>query len=62
MYSLLDGVSNRQIMWSGIKGGWGEPEIVRAQICKPFKAPRNRFPAWRLGTTTLFDVPARQAT
>ncbi len=24
--------------------------------------PRNRFPAWRAGTTTLFDVPARQAT
>ena len=25
--------------------------------------PRNRFPAWRIGTTTLFDVPAhhRQA-
>jgi hypothetical protein len=26
------------------------------------KEPRNRFPAWRAGTTTLFDVPARQAT
>ncbi len=25
-----------------------------------FKEPRNRFPAWRAGTTTLFDVPARQ--
>jgi hypothetical protein len=24
--------------------------------------PRNRFPAWRACTTTLFDVPARQAT
>jgi hypothetical protein len=23
--------------------------------------PRNRFSAWRAGTTTLFDVPARLA-
>ncbi len=28
-----------------------------ARICKPFKEPWNRFPAWRAGTTTLFDVP-----
>jgi hypothetical protein len=35
---------------------------VRARICRPFKEPRNRFPAWRAGTTTLFVVPARQAT
>jgi hypothetical protein len=34
----------------------------RACICKPFKEPRKRFPAWRVGTTTLFVVPARQAT
>jgi hypothetical protein len=34
------------------------PEIW-ARICKPFKEPRNRFPA---GATTLFDVPARLAT
>ncbi len=32
-----------------------------ARICKPFKESRNRFPVWRAGTTTLFDVPARQA-
>jgi hypothetical protein len=32
----------------------------RSRICKPFKEPRNRFPGWRAGTTTLFDVPARQ--
>ncbi len=25
-----------------------------------FKEPRNRFPAWRAGTTSLFDLPARQ--
>jgi hypothetical protein len=32
----------------------------RARICNTFKEPRNRFPAWRAGTTTLFDVrPAR---
>jgi hypothetical protein len=33
-----------------------------ARICKPFKQPRNRFPAWRDSTTSLFIVPARQAT
>ncbi len=31
----------------------------RARIRKPFQEPRNRFPAWRAGTTTL---PDRQAT
>ncbi len=34
----------------------------RARICRPFKEPRNRFPAWRGGTTIIFVVPARQAT
>jgi hypothetical protein len=34
----------------------------RARICKLCKEPRNRFPAWQAGTTTLFDVPANQAT
>jgi hypothetical protein len=34
-----------------------EPEFVNL-----FKEPRNRFPTWRPGATTLFDVPARQAT
>ncbi len=33
-----------------------------ACICKPFKESRNWFPAWRAGTTTLFDEPARQET
>ncbi len=33
-----------------------------ARICKPFKEPRNRFSACRVGTTTLFVVPARLAT
>jgi hypothetical protein len=28
--------------------------------CKPFEGPKNRFPAGQAGTTTLFDVPARQ--
>jgi hypothetical protein len=28
----------------------------RARICKPLNELRNRFPAWRAGTTTLFDV------
>ncbi len=22
--------------------------LLRARICKPFKEPRNRFPAWRV--------------
>ncbi len=25
--------------------------VFWARICKPFKEPRNRFPAWRAGTT-----------
>jgi hypothetical protein len=25
----------------------------RARICRPFKEPRNRFPAWRTGTYRL---------
>ncbi len=33
-----------------------------ARICRTFKEPRNRFPAWRAGPTTLHVVPARQAT
>jgi hypothetical protein len=41
--------------------------LYRACICTSFKDPRNRFPVWRAGTTTLFVctmtlfvVPARQ--
>jgi hypothetical protein len=37
------------------------PEIW-ARICKPFQEPRNRFPAWRAGTTTQVNVQARLAT
>ncbi len=36
--------------------------VTRARTCKPFKEPRNRFPSWRSGTTTLFVGPARQTT
>jgi hypothetical protein len=40
-----------------------EPQqAYRARIFKPFKEPRNRFLAWRTGMTTLYVVPARQAT
>jgi hypothetical protein len=35
--------------------------VTWASICRPFTETRNRFPAWRAGTTTLFFVPARQA-
>jgi hypothetical protein len=31
-------------------------------IWRPYKKDRNRFPAWRSGTTTLFVVQARQVT
>jgi hypothetical protein len=33
----------------------------RAGICKHFKEPKNRLPAWRAGTTTLFVILSRQA-
>ncbi len=36
--------------------------LNRDRVCRPFWEPRNRFPAWRDGTATLFVVPARQAT
>jgi hypothetical protein len=33
---------------------------LQSRICRPFKEPRNRFPAWRTGTTTLLAYrPAR---
>jgi hypothetical protein len=35
---------------------------TRDRICKPFREPRNRFPACRAGKTTILDVPASQAT
>jgi hypothetical protein len=35
---------------------------TRARICRPFKEPRDRFPALRAGTTTLFVVLVLQAT
>jgi hypothetical protein len=41
-----------------MRGIW---DGIRAQICKPFKEPMDRFPACRAGTTILSDVPARQA-
>jgi hypothetical protein len=37
-----------------------DEDWLRARICKPFKEPRNRFPARRAGTTSLFDVPTSQ--
>ncbi len=48
--------------------GWGglppppPTYVARARICKPYKEPRNQFLVWLVGTTTLFDVPAHQAT
>ncbi len=40
---------------------WKEVEKFRGRICRPFKEPRNRFPACRTCSTTLFVVPACQA-
>ncbi len=42
-------------------GVWGECVGLRARICKHFKEHRNRFLAWRVGTTTLFDGQATKA-
>jgi hypothetical protein len=36
--------------------------LIRARIYKPFKEPRNRFPALRPRTKTLFEVPSCKAT
>jgi hypothetical protein len=36
--------------------------VFRARICKSFKEPRNRFPARRADTTTLFEVSGPLAT
>ncbi len=33
----------------------------RARICKPFKEPRNRFPAWQASTTYRPATPQRLA-
>jgi hypothetical protein len=56
----------------GMRGGSGRKAgrtLVILVHCSPepvfvnlFKEPRNRFPAWRPGTTTLFVVPACHAT
>jgi hypothetical protein len=46
----------------GLTGSLKVQSDLRARICKPFKEPRNRFPAWRAGTTTLYVVLARHAT
>ncbi len=45
-----------------ISGEHTEKSLFRARIFKPFKEPRNRFPAWRAGTTRqpfLSYLPAR---
>ncbi len=46
----------------GLTGSLKVQSGLRARICKPFKETRNRFPAWRAGTTTLFVVLARHST
>ncbi len=46
----------------GSKESIPQAYVARARICKPFKVPRNQFPAWRAGTPTLFVVTARHAT
>ncbi len=34
----------------------------RARICKPFKEPTNRFPAWRAGTTGIGKLFAKSCS
>jgi hypothetical protein len=61
--SSLNEISANQLGgWGGVTPSAPTPFYSRARICKPFKEPRNQFPACRAGTTSLFDVPARQAT
>jgi hypothetical protein len=55
----------RALRGAALRGGGGAIQTKpgnRDRISKPFKEPRNRLQAWRTGTTTLFDVPAREAT
>ncbi len=40
-----------------IKRSAAVKRLTRARICKPFKEPRNRFPAWWAGTTYKLGVP-----
>jgi hypothetical protein len=64
-YVHLNPVKNRNWTTSSarfIRYGTFNTSVFRAGICKPFQERRNRFPAWRPGTTTLFVVPAIQAT
>jgi hypothetical protein len=51
-------VGGAHIGWSQILYLLSEPDFVNLFV----KEPRNRFPAWRAGTTTTFDVLAHQAT
>jgi hypothetical protein len=50
-------ILNSPNLWFFAVEAWPEPVFVNL-----FKEPRNRFPAWQAGTTTLFVVPGRQAT
>jgi hypothetical protein len=36
--------------------------LTMTEFVNFFKEPRDRFPSWRAGMTTLFDAPARQST
>ncbi len=53
--------AGRELSFFSSRGNWDSP-TPSPYIYRPCKEPRNRFQAWRAGTTTLFDVPARQAT
>ncbi len=50
-------IVNSPILWFIAVVAWPEPVSVNL-----FQEPRNRFPAWRAGMTTLFVVTGRQAT
>jgi hypothetical protein len=66
MFQLRNGTFRWQVESNGLQSGPEsgfhnslqvkfEPEFVNI-----LGEPRNRFPAWWAGMTTLFDVPARQ--
>jgi hypothetical protein len=66
LFGLFQSSSRRWVMISSYNQAIIHPHAFqnsfRARICKPYKEPRNRFPANRASATTLFVVPARQAT
>ncbi len=56
------GITRDNLMMRMKDEDWSCVLETNPRICRPFMEPKNRFSGWRAGTTTLFFVPARQAT